>query len=55
MGMEVVEAPFPSTVALAPLGMDACLEECDLCRPDSISPRLDGLGLSTSRSVAYPD
>jgi len=57
VGMEVAERTLGSTlseVALPLLGMDVCFE-IDLCRPDSRSSRLDGLGLSTSRSVAYPD
>jgi len=55
--MEVAEVTLGSTLlagALAPLGADVCFE-IDLCRPDSRSFRLDGAGLSTSKSVAYPD
>lgn len=56
--IEVVEAPLgstPAAEALAPFGADEVCLETDLCLPDSRSPRLDGLGLSSSRSVAYPD
>jgi hypothetical protein len=55
--MDVVDAALGSTTlgrTLERLGIDVGLES-ELCRADSRSSRLGGLGFSSSKSVVYPD